>query len=165
VVAFVFADLITLPLLLIYRKYYGTRLTLRLLAWFWVVMAVAGLVVEVLFDGAGLIPTDRNRGVVETSFHWNYTTFLNFVFIAVAGYLYWLYRNRDRLGGGTGYALDPVCGMQVQTRHAPAIRTHDGHEHWFCSDRCAERFDDDPGGHSSAGSGTTGGDVGVHRHT
>ena len=46
VIAFIFADLITLPLLLIYRKYYGTRLTLRLLVWFWAVMAVAGLAVE-----------------------------------------------------------------------------------------------------------------------
>jgi hypothetical protein len=141
VIAFIFADLITLPLLLIYRKFYGTRLMLRLLVWFWAVMAVAGLAVEIIFDTAGLIPTDRNREVVETSFHWNYTTFLNFVFLAIGGYLYWLSRNRERFGGGEGYALDPVCGMQVQTRHAPATRTHEGHEHYFCSDHCAERFD------------------------
>src|SRR5204862_393933 len=50
VISFLFADLITLPLLLIYRKYYGGRLTLRLLAWFWVVMAAAGLLVEGLFS-------------------------------------------------------------------------------------------------------------------
>jgi uncharacterized protein len=143
VIAFIFADLITLPLLIIYRKYYGTRLMLRLLAWFWVVMAVAGLAVEVLFGAAGLIPTDRDKEVVETSFHWNYTTFLNLVFLAIAGYLYWLYRNRERLGGGAGYAIDPVCGMQVETRNAPAHRSHDGHDHWFCSDHCAERFDGD----------------------
>ncbi len=146
VIAFIFADLITLPLLLIYRKYYGTRLTLRLLAWFWVVMAIAGLAVEVLFSAAGLVPTDRNREIAETSFHWNYTTFLNFAFLAVGGYLYWLYRNRDRFGGGAGLAVDPVCGMQVQTAHAPAARRHDGHDHFFCSDRCAAHFDGDPGG-------------------
>jgi uncharacterized membrane protein YraQ (UPF0718 family)/YHS domain-containing protein len=147
VISFIFADLIALPLVLIYRKYYGTRLTLRLFVWFWAVMAVAGLAVELLFDGAGLIPTDRNREVVETSFHWNYTTFLNFAFLALGGYLYWLARNRDRLGGGAGYALDPMCGMQVETRHAPASRDHDGHPHWFCSDHCAARFDADPDGH------------------
>jgi hypothetical protein len=144
VIAFIFADLITLPLLFIYRKYYGTRLTLRLLVWFWVVMAIAGLAVEVLFDVAGLIPTDRNREIAETSFHWNYTTFLNIAFLAIGAYLYWLYRNRDRLGGGRGYAFDPVCGMQVQTRNAPATRTHDGHDHWFCSDGCAHEFDGRP---------------------
>ena len=144
VIAFIFADLITFPLLLIYRKYYGGRLTLRLLMWFWVVMALAGLIVEGLFSVAGLIPTDRGRAVVETSFHWNYTTFLNLIFLAVFGYLYWLYRNRERLGGGSGYAIDPVCGMQVQTAHAPAHRTYAGEEYWFCSDRCAERFDSDP---------------------
>jgi len=140
VIAFIFADLITLPLLLIYRKYYGTRLMLRLLAWFWVVMSIAGLLVELMFDGTGLMPGTRPRNIVETSFQWNYTTFLNIMFLAVAAYLYWLYRNRARFGGGAGYAIDPVCGMQVQTANAPARFTHDGHEHWFCSDVCAERF-------------------------
>jgi uncharacterized protein len=144
VIAFIFADLITLPLLLIYRKYYGRRMALRLLVWFWVVMSISGLVVEGLFSAAGLIPTDRNREIVATSFQWNYTTILNIVFLAVGGYLYWLYRNRERLGGGRGYAIDPVCGMQVQTDHAPAHRSEHGNDFWFCSDRCAERFDEAP---------------------
>ena len=141
VIAFIFADLITIPLLLIYRKYYGRRLALRLLVWFWVIMSTAGLITEVLFSAAGLIPTDRTRTVVQTSFQWNYTTYLNIVFLAIGGYLYWLYRNRERFGGGVGYAIDPVCGMQVQTANAPARRTHGGTDHFFCSDRCAERFD------------------------
>jgi uncharacterized membrane protein YraQ (UPF0718 family)/YHS domain-containing protein len=144
VIAFIFADLITLPLLLIYRKYYGARLTLRLLVWFWAVMAVAGLFVEGLFSGAGVIPHTRTRPIVATSFHWNYTTFLNLVFLVGFGYLYWLYRHRGRLGGGAGYATDPVCGMQVQTAHAPAQATHDGRGYWFCSDGCAERFSTEP---------------------
>jgi uncharacterized membrane protein YraQ (UPF0718 family) len=144
VIAFIFADLITLPLLLIYRKYYGTRLTLRLLVWFWAVMAVAGWIVEELFSAAGLIPHDRNQTIVQTHFQWNYTTFLNFAFIAIGGYLYWLYRNRARYGGGTGYAIDPICAMQVQTTNAPAHRTFDGVDYYFCSDRCAERFTNDP---------------------
>ena len=58
----------------------------------------------------------------------------------VLAVLYWLYRNRDRLGGGQGYAIDPVCGMQVQTADAPAHAEVDGTRYWFCSDRCRERF-------------------------
>jgi uncharacterized protein len=150
VIAFVFADLITFPLLLIYRRYYGWRVTLRLLLWFWAVMAVAGLAVEGLFDVTGLIPRTRPRDIVPTSFQWNYTTFLNLAFLVVAGYLYWLYRNRDRLGGGSGYATDPVCGMQVQTANAPASTDHGGRRYWFCSDRCADKFRRDPDPHVPA---------------
>src|SRR4029077_12106595 len=64
VIAFIFADLITLPLLLIYRKYYGARLTLRLLVWFWGVMATAGLLVEGFFSASGLIPHTQHRPIV-----------------------------------------------------------------------------------------------------
>ncbi|MGO9873502.1 MAG: permease [Acidimicrobiia bacterium] len=144
VIAFIFADLITFPLLLIYRKYYGTRLMLRLLVWFWAVMAAAGLIVEGLFSWAGLIPHRTSTSIVTTSFQWNYTTFLNFVLIAAGAYLYWLYRHRDRLGGGAGLAIDPVCGMQVQTANAPAHHAHDNQQYWFCSDDCAERFTQSP---------------------
>ncbi|HEY5166006.1 MAG TPA: permease [Acidimicrobiia bacterium] len=150
VIAFIFADLITFPLLLIYRRYYGWRVTLRLLLWFWAVMAVAGLAVEGLFDVTGLIPRTRPRDIVPTTFQWNYTTFLNLAFLVVAGYLYWLYRNRDRFGGGAGYAIDPVCGMQVQTANAPASTHHDGRSYWFCSDRCADQFRRDPDVHTPA---------------
>ncbi len=140
VIAFVFADLITLPLLLIYRKYYGWKLTLRLLGLFWAVMSAAGLVVEGLFALVGAIPTRGSAEIVPTRFQWNYTTFLNIAFLVVFAGLYWLYRNRGRFGGGQGYAIDPICGMQVQTANAPASRAHDGQSYWFCSDHCAERF-------------------------
>ena len=56
VVAFIFADLISLPLLFIYRKLYGGQLTLRLLGVFWLVMSVAGLLTELIFKAAGIIP-------------------------------------------------------------------------------------------------------------
>src|SRR5689334_7682506 len=71
VIAFIFADLIALPLVLIYRKYYGGRLTVRLFFWFYAVMATAGLIVEGLFSLLGLIPTDRPETVVVTHFEWN----------------------------------------------------------------------------------------------
>jgi uncharacterized protein len=156
VIAFIFADLITFPLLLIYRKYYGGRLTLRLLLWFWAVMALAGLIVQGLFSAAGLIPTNRAHVIVGTTFHWNYTTFLNIIFLVGFAYLYWLYRNRDRFGGGQGYAIDPVCGMQVETTNAPAHGAHDGHDYWFCSDRCAERFRATPDRYAETSSGSEG---------
>ncbi|HVB27148.1 MAG TPA: permease, partial [Mycobacteriales bacterium] len=140
VISFIFADLITFPLLLIYRKYYGTRVALRLLAWFGAVMAIAGLVVEGLARAVGLVPTHRPTRIVSEHIQANYTTVLNVVLLAVFGLLYWLHRNRQRLGGGQGYAIDPVCGMQVRTADAPATATRDGERYWFCSDRCRDRF-------------------------
>ena len=141
VISFIFADLITFPLLLIYRKYYGTKLTLRLFAAFWIVMSAAGLITELIFDAAGWIPHAHGAEVVHARFEWNYTTFLNFGFLIVFGILYWLYRNRERFGGGTAYAIDPICGMQVQKSNAPASTVRDGERVYFCSDHCRERFE------------------------
>jgi uncharacterized membrane protein YraQ (UPF0718 family) len=95
VVSFIFADLLALPLVLIYRKYYGWTLTLRLVLWFWAVMAVAGLTVEGIFSLLGLVPGERPEEIVATRFQWNYTTFLNLLFLVVAGGLYFLYRARE----------------------------------------------------------------------
>ncbi len=82
--AFIFADLIIVPILVIYRKYYGTRMMLFILGTFYVTMAVAGYVVELVFGGLGLIPAGRHAKVVEVSIHWDYTTVLNIVFLLVA---------------------------------------------------------------------------------
>jgi hypothetical protein len=144
VISFIFADLITFPLLLIYRRYYGARLTVRMLAVFWAVMSAAGLITEGLFAAAGLTPDRRPSTVTPAHFSWDYTTFLNIVFLALFGLLYWLYRNRRRLGGGQGYAIDPVCGMQVESAHAPASSVYGGDTTFFCSDHCRRRFDADP---------------------
>jgi uncharacterized protein len=143
VIAFIFADLIAFPLLMIYRRYYGTRLMLRMLVVFWGLMSVAGLLTELIFRAAGLVPTVRPVTVAPAQFSWNYTTYLNLVFLVLFGVLYWLYRNRERLGGGDRYARDPVCGMQVETAQAPASLVHAGERHYFCSDRCADRFTSD----------------------
>jgi uncharacterized membrane protein YraQ (UPF0718 family)/YHS domain-containing protein len=144
VVSFIFADLIALPLVLIYRKYYGTRLTLRLFVWFYVVMAAAGLVTEGVFAATGGIPADRPENFVTTHFKWNYTTFLNIAALALFAFLYALYRNRERHGGSREYAIDPVCGMQVERANAPARAIHEGHTYSFCADRCRERFEREP---------------------
>jgi YHS domain-containing protein len=144
VVSFVFADLITLPLLLIYRRYYGARLTLKLLAIFWTVMSAAGLAVEYLFRAASIEPTKRPVTVAPTAFHWNYTTYLDIAFGLVLAALWLLARNQQRLGGGEGYAIDPVCGMQVEVASAAARSEHDGQVFHFCSDHCRHRFEADP---------------------
>jgi len=141
VIAFIFADLITFPLLLIYKKYYGLKLTVRLFFTFWAVMSAAGLIVEGIFVLFGAVPTERPETIVTTHFQWNYTTILNIVFLAVFGVLFWLAHNRERFGGGQQYAIDPVCGMQVEKRNAPAHTVHDGLDVWFCSERCRERFE------------------------
>jgi YHS domain-containing protein len=151
VVSFIFADLIAFPLLMIYRKLYGGALALRLLVLFWVTMSAAGLAVEAILSAAGLIPHQRPVHVVAAHFALNYTTVLNIVFLAAFAAMVWLVRHRERFGGGAGYASDPVCGMQVQTANAPATRQHHGQRFHFCSDRCAERFDTDPGRYAAGG--------------
>jgi len=140
VVSFIFADLISMPLILIYRKFYGWALALRLVALMWLVMSIAGLITEYLFQWSGLVPTSRPLQVVEPAFRWNYTTFLNLAFLVMFAGIYFLYKNRERLGGGHGYALDRVCGMQVETANAPAFAKHAGQTFYFCSDRCLDRF-------------------------
>jgi uncharacterized protein len=87
VVAFIFADLIVLPILNIYRKYYGSRMSLFLLGTFYLTMAAAGLLVDLVFEAVGLVPTARNAKVVEASITLNYTTVLNLLFLALAAVL------------------------------------------------------------------------------
>ena len=139
VVAFVFADLITLPLLSIYRKYFGIAITLRILASFWATMSIAGLAVEYLFRAVGIADPKRPTMVVHTGFRWNYTSVLNVVALIGLAALFWLYRHRDTSAGR--FAKDPVCGMQVEIENAPASRTSAGQTSWFCSDHCAHHFD------------------------
>src|SRR5207245_9353787 len=112
--------LMACPLVLISRTYYGTRLAVLRTLTFWPVMSAAGLIVEGLFSAFAGVPATRPRDIVTTRFEWNYTTFLNILFLSVFAALYWLYRNRERLGGGKGYAIDPVCGMPVRPGAAPA---------------------------------------------
>ena len=163
VITFIFADLLALPLIVIYRKYYGGRLALRMVAMFYVVMVAAGLLVEGLFALFGWIPTERPDTVVSTGFHLDVTLVLNVLGIVVLGAVFWLHRHRDRFGNGDGYAVDPVCGMQVRTADAPATSDAGGARVWFCSDHCRERYesrlasggapDETPGGRSAGAGG------------
>src|SRR6202521_5524336 len=89
VISFIFADLIILPILVIYRKYYGTKMALFILATFYATMVLAGYAVELIFGGAGLVPATRNAKVLNATVNWDYTTYLNIAFIVVAVVLLW----------------------------------------------------------------------------
>jgi uncharacterized membrane protein YraQ (UPF0718 family) len=88
-IAFIFADLIILPILNIYRKYYGLKTAGFLFVTFYAAMAAAALLVDLIFGALGLVPAQRNARVVETSITWNYTTWLNIAFLVLAGVLIW----------------------------------------------------------------------------
>ena len=87
VIAFIFADLIVLPVLDIYRKYYGLKMSAFLLGTFYLSMATAALGIEFLFQAARLVPTERKAQIVEASIALNYTTVLNIIFLVIAGFL------------------------------------------------------------------------------
>ncbi len=87
VISFIFADLIIIPILIIYRKYYGTKMMLALLGIFYATMVIAGYIVEFLFSGLGLVPAERAAKVTDAGVSWNYTTVLNIVFLLLAAAL------------------------------------------------------------------------------
>lgn len=84
VIAFIYADLIVLPIIDIYRKYYGWKAAALIVAVFYIAMVLAALLIELLFDSLGLIPSQRSAQIVETSISLNYTTVLNVIFLAIA---------------------------------------------------------------------------------
>jgi uncharacterized membrane protein YraQ (UPF0718 family) len=89
VIAFIFADLIVLPVLNIYRKYYGLKMAGFLFVTFYASMAGAALIVELIFGALGLVPSQRDARVIEASVSWDYTTWLNIAFLVLAGLLVW----------------------------------------------------------------------------
>jgi hypothetical protein len=115
VLSFIFADLIILPILDIYRRYYGVRMAGFLLATFYVAMVTAGLAVELLFQALGITPHARNAQVKEASLSWNYTTYLNIVFLLLAVVLVWRYFRR-----GGGWAMLRMMNRPMGEHHAHA---------------------------------------------
>jgi hypothetical protein len=89
VIAFLFGDLIVLPILDIYRRYYGLRIALLLLGVSYAGMAGAAYVIEVIFGVAGLVPQQHSAQIVEAHIAWNYTTWLNIAFLGLAAFLVW----------------------------------------------------------------------------
>jgi len=136
VLAFLFADLIVLPIVLAYRKYYGTSFALRITALMFVTMVLAALAVDGIFSGLNLIPTGPRptRGDIFGSIQVNYKLFLNIVGFAIFGALFWLTRRRG--------ATDPMCGMTVDRAKAVTAE-HDGHTYFFCSEHCLHGFEEE----------------------
>lgn len=87
VVSFLFADLIIIPMIVIYRKYYGWKAAIRISLIFYGAMAVAGYLVELIFGPLGLVPNERNLSIADTGITWNYTTWLNIAFLGITAVL------------------------------------------------------------------------------
>ncbi len=137
VISFIFADLVTLPLLLIYRRFYGGRVALRLFVLLWAVMSVGGLVVDGLFSVFHAIPTTRRSAAMAGQFPLGATLVLNVLALGVLATIAWLARRP----GDAETARDPICGMEVDVDAPAATRERDAETFYFCSPRCAERFD------------------------
>jgi hypothetical protein len=121
VVAFIFADLIIVPVLVIYRKYYGTKMMLFILATFYATMAAAGYLTELIFGGLGLIPAGRHAKVLQASVQWNYTTILNIIFLILAAALCYRF---TRTGG---IPMLKMMGGQPGTAGDDDHHAHAGH--------------------------------------
>jgi uncharacterized membrane protein YraQ (UPF0718 family)/YHS domain-containing protein len=133
VMAFIFADLIVLPILAIYRKYYGTAFALRIAALMLLTMVIAALVVDALFGGLGLIPAGARpgRGDIFGSIGLDYKLGLNVAGLVIFAALFWLTRRRG--------ATDPVCGMTVDRDKAVTLE-RGGRTLYFCSEHCRDAF-------------------------
>jgi uncharacterized protein len=136
VIAFIFADLIVVPIVLIYRKYYGGAYTKRIVALMFVTIVTAALIVDGLFSAAGLIPRARpTRADIFSSIELDYKLFANIAGVAIFAALFALTMRRG--------ATDPVCGMKVD--RAKAIRLDfAGQTFYFCSQHCAHAFEINP---------------------
>jgi uncharacterized protein len=89
VVSFIFADLLIIPILVIYSRYYGRRMAWFIFGTFYASMVAAGYVVEFTFQPLGLVPTTRHANIGQTAPSWNYTTWLNIVFLLLSAALLW----------------------------------------------------------------------------
>ena len=155
VISFLFADLIILPILNIYRKYYGGRAALYLLAVSFAAMALAGFLVGGAFQLLGLAPTNHHVTVFETRPSWNYTTFLDIAFVLLMAVMAWrfiktggmemLRAHSRRPEPEAKLVRDPVCGMSVDPATANQRSDFGGSTYYFCSAGCKETFDKDPG--------------------
>lgn len=139
VIAFVYADLITIPVLNVYRKYYGWKVMLYILGVFFVTMAFTGFLMEIIFDAFGVVPNlaGGETATEKTYFEFNYTFYLNLIALSIMGFLYYVYRR----GLTAQKHRDPVCGMRVNENIS---FEHNEQTHYFCSKSCKNSFSKDP---------------------
>src|SRR5882762_1578566 len=155
VISFLFADLIILPILNIYRKYYGGRTAIYLLGVSYAAMVLAGFLVGGAFQLLGLAPTNHHVTVFEAQPTWNYTTFLDIAFLVLIALLAWRFVTTGGIEmlrahshapkSGVALAQDPVCGMSVDPTTATEKVEYAGATYYFCSAGCRETFEKDPG--------------------
>jgi hypothetical protein len=157
VMAFIFADLIVLPILAIYRKYYGPRYTLRITALMFLTMVLAALAIDGIFSALGLIPVGARptRTDIFSSIGLNYKLVLNAAGLAIFAVLFWLTARRG--------ATDPVCAMAVDRAKAVTADVG-GRTYYFCSEHCRDRFAADPA-HYAQVTGRAGEQRVAHQHT
>jgi hypothetical protein len=133
VVAFLFADLIVLPIVVAYRKYYGTAFALRITALMFVTIVIAALIVDALFGGLHLIPHARpTRAGIFGSVKVDYKLFANIAGLIVFATLIGLTLRHGR--------TDPVCGMKLD-RHQAIRMDFAGETHYFCSQHCLHAYE------------------------
>jgi uncharacterized membrane protein YraQ (UPF0718 family)/YHS domain-containing protein len=144
VIAFIFADLLAFPLVMIYRKYYGDRLAIRLSLIFWFVMSLSGLITEGIFLLLRQIPEHHIGAMAVSHLGWNSTTILNIIAVAILSTVYWLYKTKGSFEMENEFAQDPVCKMQVRTSDAPAKAELDGTMYYFCMQGCKDSFLKEP---------------------
>lgn len=80
---------LTIPILDIYRKYYGMKMTAFLAVTFYLSMSLSALAIEFIFGLLHLIPHERSFQLAQETIRWNYTTWLNIVFLLIAASLVW----------------------------------------------------------------------------
>jgi uncharacterized membrane protein YraQ (UPF0718 family)/YHS domain-containing protein len=139
VIAFIFADLIVLPIVQIYRKYYGNAYAFRIVALMFLTMVIAALVVDGLFGGLGLIPHTRpSRADIFGQVKVDYKLLTNLLGVAIFATFFALTMRRG--------VTDPVCGMKVDKGKAIHM-DFAGQTFYFCSEHCLHAFETNPADH------------------
>jgi YHS domain-containing protein len=156
VIAFIFADLIVLPIIAAYIKYYGREYALRITALMFVTIVLSALLIDGIFSLAGLIPDTRpSRSDIFGSVELDYKLVLNVLGLAIFAALIYLTVRRG--------ATDPVCGMKVD--RSKALRAvHAGRTYFFCSEDCRSQFAADPAGYTQREPAAVGAHAAGHAH-
>jgi uncharacterized membrane protein YraQ (UPF0718 family)/YHS domain-containing protein len=156
VIAFIFADLIVLPIIVAYVKYYGPAFALRITALMFVTIVASALVVDAIFSLGGLIPDTRpSRDDIFGSIELDYKLVLNVLGLLIFAALFYLTARRG--------VTDAVCGMTVD--RAKALRAqYGGRTYYFCSEGCRSQFEADPESYTGRGAAPTPAHAAGHAH-
>jgi len=148
-ISFIMADLLSLPLLFIYKSYFGKKAAAKLIGIFWFVISASGLVTEELFKALGLVKSSSNSTMMSgmnmsssadasMKITWGLNGYLDILalLILAAAYIYKSKKNDV----GESFAVDPICGMQVRKSDAPSRAQVDGVDYFFCMEGCKSAF-------------------------